>query len=87
MMTYLISEGGEPVALVADLEMARAIARCQPWGEYLVEALEVGEPIAARRPRIRPSAPAIRLVGPSPGWRGGAREPATSPGRVRRRAH
>lgn len=54
MTCYMISQGGEPVALVANLDLARAITQCQPWGEYLVESLEVGEPIAARSRRARP---------------------------------
>jgi len=53
MTCYMISQSGEPVALVSDIGMARAIARCQPWGEYLVEQLEVGEPIPVRRSRTR----------------------------------
>lgn len=75
MTYYMISADGEPVALVADLEMARAIARCQPWGDYLVESLEVGEPIVARRPRPQPSPPEIRPGGPSPAWRPGVHDP------------
>ena len=53
MTCYLISQGGEPVALVASLEMTRAIIQCQPWGEYLVEPLEVGDPIPPRPSRVR----------------------------------
>jgi hypothetical protein len=55
MTCYLISQGGEPVALVVDIDMARAIAGCQPWGEYLVEPIEVGDPISRRPSRARRS--------------------------------
>jgi hypothetical protein len=75
MTCFMISQGGEPVALVSDIGMARAITQCQPWGEYLVEPLEVGEPIPARPSRVpRPStdhgpARAARRVKQRPaGW-------------------
>jgi hypothetical protein len=48
MEYYVISQGGEPVALVADIDMARAITRCQPWGEYLVEPIDLDEAASAR---------------------------------------
>ena len=78
MNYYLISAGGEPVALVADLEMARAIARCQPWGDYLVESLEVGEPIAARRPRPPRSVLLSRSDKTPSSWRRVANDPDSS---------
>lgn len=53
MTCYMIRQEGEPVAIVADPAMARAIVRCRPWGEYLVETIEVGEPIPVRRLRAR----------------------------------
>jgi hypothetical protein len=55
MTCYLISQSGEPVALVADIGIARAIAHCQPWGEYLVEELEVEDPAWLRASRTRRS--------------------------------
>lgn len=61
MLCYLISQGGEPVALVADIGIARAIAHCQPWGEYLVEELEVEDPAWLRASRTRP--PSIKQKG------------------------
>jgi len=60
MTCYMISQGGEPVALVTDIDMARAIAQCQPWGEYLVEPIEVGDPISRRPSRARTSSLAQR---------------------------
>ena len=86
MNYYLISAGGEPVALVADLEMARAIARCQPWGDYLVESLEVGEPIAAQRPSPQRSVLLSRSGKTLPSWRRVARDSDTSDRRPRRPA-
>ncbi len=86
MNYYLISAGGEPVALVADLEMARAITRCQPWGDYLVESLEVGEPIAARRPGSQRSVLLSRSGKTLPSWKRGARDSDTPDRRPRRPA-
>ena len=60
MTCYMISQGGEPVALVADIDMARAIAECQPWGEYLVEPIEVGDPGSRGPSRARTSSLAHR---------------------------
>jgi len=74
MTCYQISQDGEPVALVADLGMARAIARCQPWGEYLVEEFEVDERGPVRRSRARkppvdrPPARRRRVIEPSARW-------------------
>lgn len=50
MTCYMISQGGEPVAVVATIDIARAIVHCQPWGEYLIEPIEVEEPDSGRRP-------------------------------------
>ncbi len=85
MNYYLISAGGEPVALVADLEMARAIARCQPWGDYLVELLEVGEPIAVRRPKLQQSL-SLSRSDRAPSWRRLLRDSGISDRRPRRPA-
>ena len=63
MTCYMISQGGEPVALVADIDMARAIAQCQPWGEYLVEPIEVDDPDSRRPSRARRSSLARRPAG------------------------
>lgn len=49
MTCYMISQGGEPVAFVASIALARAIVHCQPWGEYLVEPFEVEDPTPDRR--------------------------------------
>jgi len=75
MTCYMISQGGEPVAVVSDIDMARAIAECQPWGEYLVEQLEVGEPVVSRPSRgheppidLAPSRHRRRSVTQSPRW-------------------
>ena len=53
MTCYEISQGGEPMALVAEVAVAEAIVRCQPPGYYRVEAIEVGEPISRRMLRAR----------------------------------
>ena len=46
MTCYRISHGGEPVALVASLGLARKIACCQPPGYYRLDRVRVGRPIA-----------------------------------------
>jgi len=72
MMCYMISQGGEPVAVVASIDIARAIVHCQPWGEYLVEPMEVEEPASDRRPRPplrhRFTRARHRAQGPPPRW-------------------
>jgi hypothetical protein len=49
MRCYEIRQCGEPVALVANLELAQAITQCQSPGHYLVDEVEVGEPPAPPR--------------------------------------
>jgi hypothetical protein len=58
MTRYRISEGGQPVAIVSSLDLARGIARGQPPGYYSVDELEVGLPVAAGQAAVR--RPAIR---------------------------
>ena len=57
MTRYRISQGGEPVAIVTSLDLARGIARGQPPGYYSVDELQVDLPVAAgqavRRRAIR----------------------------------
>ena len=57
MTRYRISRGGEPVAIVTGLDLARGIARGQPPGYYSVDELQVDLPVAAgqadRRRAIR----------------------------------
>jgi hypothetical protein len=60
MIGYQISQGGEPVALVATIALARQIVQCQPDGFYQVDAVEVGEPVLRRRLRSRE--PSIRRM-------------------------
>jgi hypothetical protein len=60
MIGYQISQGGEPVALVASIALARQIVQCQPEGFYQVDAVEVGEP--ASRRRLRSREPSIRRM-------------------------
>ena len=68
MTRYRISQGGEPVAIVTSLDLARGIARGQPPGYYSVDELQEDPPVAAgqaavRRRAIRPRAgrrPGIR---------------------------
>jgi hypothetical protein len=40
MTGYLVREGGEPVALVASIDLAREIACSQPPGYYLVDEIQ-----------------------------------------------
>jgi len=53
MKCYQITQGGECVALVSEIAMARAITDCQPPGYYQVEEVEIGEPISMRKLRAR----------------------------------
>ena len=60
MTCYLVREGGEPVALVASIDLARAIVFCQPPGYYIVDEIEA-DPLgsgprarAGRRPTRHP---------------------------------
>jgi hypothetical protein len=62
MTRYRISQGGEPVAIVASLDLAQGLARGQPTGYYLVDELPVDPPVAAGRPAARQ-----RPIGPSGG--------------------
>jgi hypothetical protein len=55
MTCYQISHNDEPVALVAGIAVARQIVECQPPGFYQVDAMEIGEPIVGRKPRLRKS--------------------------------
>jgi hypothetical protein len=40
MTGYLVREGGEPVALVASIDLARELVCSQPPGYYLVDAIQ-----------------------------------------------
>ena len=40
MTYYLVREGGEPVALVASIDLAREIVFCQPPGYYIVDEIQ-----------------------------------------------
>ena len=53
MTRYRISQGGEPVAIVTSLDLARGIARGQPPGYYSVDELQVGPPVAAGQAAVR----------------------------------
>ena len=44
MTCYLVREGGEPVALVASIDLAREIVFCQPPGYYIVDEIQA-EPL------------------------------------------
>ena len=50
MTCYQISQDGESIAIVTNLGLARAIARCQPPGYYRVEEIQVDPPIEERQP-------------------------------------
>ena len=75
MTRYRISQDGEPVAIVASLDLARGLARGQPPGHYAVDELQGGstrrDRAAARRRAIRhldgrkPSTQSDRKIGPS----------------------
>ena len=53
MTRYRISQGGQPVAIVTSLDLARGIARGQPLGYYSVDELQVGPPVAAGQAAVR----------------------------------
>jgi hypothetical protein len=53
MTVYRISQGGEPVAIVSSLDLARGIARGQPRGYYSVDELQVDPPVAAGQAAVR----------------------------------
>jgi len=53
MTRYRISQGGEPVAIVTSLDLARGIARGQPPGYYSVDELQVAPPVAAGQAAVR----------------------------------
>ena len=53
MTRYRISQGGEPVAIVTSLDLARGIARGQPKGYYSVDELPVAPPVAAGHAAVR----------------------------------
>jgi hypothetical protein len=53
MTRYRITQGGEPVAIVTSLDLARRIARGQPPGYYTVDELEVGLPVATGQAAVR----------------------------------
>ena len=40
MTCYLVREGGEPVALVASIDLAREIVCSQPPGYYIVDEIQ-----------------------------------------------
>ena len=40
MTYYLVREGGEPVALVASIDLAREIVFAQPPGYYIVDEIQ-----------------------------------------------
>ena len=42
MICYLVREDCEPVALVASIDLARAIVCSQPPGYYIVDEIQVG---------------------------------------------
>jgi hypothetical protein len=52
MTCYLISRGDDAIAFVTDIGMARAIAHCQPDGDYRVDEVEVDDlaPVRESRP-------------------------------------
>ena len=60
MTCYLVRARGEPVALVASIDLAREIVFCQPPGYYIVDEIEA-DPLgsgprarAGRRPTRHP---------------------------------
>ena len=51
MTCYLVREGGEPVALVASIDLAHEIVFCEPPGYYIVDEIQ-GDPLDSE-PRAR----------------------------------
>jgi hypothetical protein len=47
MNCYLVREGGEPVALVASIDLARELVFSQPQGYYIVDEIQA-EPLDSR---------------------------------------
>ena len=70
MTRYRISQGGEPVAIVTSLDLARGIARGQPPGYYSVDELPVDPTVAAGPAAVRRRA-IRRRDGRKPGTRSG----------------
>jgi hypothetical protein len=70
MTRYRISRGGEPVAIVTSLDLARVIARGQPPGYYSVDELQVDPTVAAGQAAVRRRAIRHR-DGRKPGTRSG----------------
>jgi hypothetical protein len=42
MTYYLVREAGEPVALVASIDLARELVLSQPPGSYIVDEIQAG---------------------------------------------
>jgi hypothetical protein len=53
MTRYRISQGGEPVAIVTSLDLARGIARGRHPGYYSVDELQADPPVAAGHAAVR----------------------------------
>jgi hypothetical protein len=85
MTWYLVRDVGEPVALVASIDLAREIVSCQPPGYYIVDEIQ-GDPLdsgpvarAVRRSTRHPDGrhrdgPRMRSGRTIPTRRGGARQ-------------
>jgi hypothetical protein len=71
MRCYQIDQDGESIAIVTNLSLARAIARCQPPGYYRVFEIQVDPPIVIRQPPGRRQG--IRHSGGRRGCKPGAR--------------
>jgi len=81
MTCYLVREGGEPVALVASIDLARAIVFCQPPGYYIVDEIEA-DPLGSG-PRARAGRRSTRHPDGRPGDGPRVRSGRTIPSRHR----
>jgi hypothetical protein len=70
MTWYLVREGGEPIALVASIALAREIVFCQPPGHYIVDEIQ-GDPLESE-PRALAGRRSTRHPDEAPrGWSAG----------------
>jgi hypothetical protein len=70
MTRYRISRGGEPVAIVTSLDLARGIARGQPPGYYSVDELQLDSTVTTGQAAV-PRRAIRHRDGRRPGTRSG----------------
>jgi hypothetical protein len=68
MTCYLVRDGGEPVALVASIDLAREVVFSQPPGNYIVDEFQA-DPLDSSpeaRTERRSTRPPDRPIGDGP---------------------